>query len=114
MISYDIDDHLEATRPAHVFFNIGDVLKDPNLIKSDVILVDTFHDGDFENDLYQLIRGKFKGILIFDDIHLAHMKSFWQSITEPKEDLTNIGHYTGTGVVFFNGKKPKKRCNNCG
>jgi hypothetical protein len=30
------------------------------------------------------------------------MERFWNSITIEKYDITNIGHSTGTGVVYFN------------
>jgi hypothetical protein len=29
------------------------------------------------------------------------MKSFWENINEDKLDITNIGHGSGTGVVFL-------------
>jgi hypothetical protein len=29
------------------------------------------------------------------------MIRFWDSITEPKEDLTSIGHFSGSGLVAF-------------
>ena len=63
------------------------------------------HDGKFENAFYQLIRHDYKGILIVDDIHYnAEMERFWSKITEHKEDITEIGHYSGTGIVYFNDK----------
>ena len=84
------------------------------LFRSDVIMLDTYHDGEFEKEFYDFIKPDFKGVLVLDDIHLNKpMQSFWRSITEPKEDLTKIGHYSGTGVVYFDGRKPK-RCSSCG
>ncbi len=67
------------------------------------IMLDTDHDGKFENIFYDhLISSGFKGILFCDDIHLnPHMESFWNRITHEKVDLTSIGHNTGSGLVIF-------------
>jgi hypothetical protein len=49
-----------------------------------------------------LISINYKGYLLLDDIHLNfEMERFWGSITKEKYDITNIGHITGTGVVYF-------------
>jgi hypothetical protein len=29
------------------------------------------------------------------------MKNFWDRIEEKKYDITNIGHWSGTGLVIF-------------
>jgi len=73
------------------------------LKSASLIFVDTFHDGTLEENVLQyLISIKWKGIVIFDDIHLnAEMKAFWNVITVRKEDWTDIGHWSGTGIVFF-------------
>lgn len=67
------------------------------------IVLDTLHDGIYENKLYHyLIQSHFKGILFLDDIHLNNeMKSFWNNISHEKHDITRIGHNTGTGIVIF-------------
>lgn len=64
------------------------------------------HDGLQEQVIYEAIQTSgFRGILLCDDIHLnAGMRNFWQGIQLPKEDLTQFGHYSGTGLVHFNGK----------
>jgi hypothetical protein len=42
------------------------------------------------------------GTLILDDIYLNDdMVNFWNQINDDKIDATNIGHSTGTGVVFL-------------
>jgi hypothetical protein len=44
----------------------------------------------------------FKGRLFLDDIHLnPAMKCFWNSISETKADITDIGHWSGSGLVDF-------------
>jgi hypothetical protein len=45
----------------------------------------------------------YKGYLLLDDIFLnKEMVEFWNLIELDKQDLTNLGHVTGTGVVYFN------------
>ena len=31
---------------------------------------------------------------------------FWNAITEPKADLTDLGHFSGSGLVDFSGRQP--------
>jgi hypothetical protein len=73
------------------------------LLSSKIILLDTFHDGGFELEFLNYLKGiNYSGVLILDDIHLNNeMKSFWENINEDKLDITNIGHGSGTGVVYF-------------
>lgn len=108
VVSYDLTDEfydydvIQMAEDYDVHFHIGDVLRDPNLLESDLILLDTDHDGSFENEFYCHIRRDFKGFLLLDDIHLnSWMSNFWKSIPERKIDLTPVGHYTGTGLIIF-------------
>lgn len=73
------------------------------LLSSDIVMLDTDHDGVFEEAFYSFLKtNNFSGILLLDDIHLCdEMKSFWESITEPKYDITAYGHFSGTGLVCF-------------
>ena len=66
-------------------------------------MYDTNHDGVHEKLFYEwLIRINYSGIILFDDIHLnREMKYFWESIKHKKEDITHIGHFSGTGVVWM-------------
>jgi hypothetical protein len=65
--------------------------------------MDTDHDGNFENQFYNYLQFiNYKGYLLLDDIYLNKpMINFWNSIKLEKHDISNIGHTTGTGVVFF-------------
>lgn len=106
VISYDIEDLKElndAQSLTNIEYRIGNVLDDPRLLSAPVILLDTYHDGFFENEFYQFLRkNNYKGLLVLDDIHLNNpMREFWKRIEEPKEDLTDIGHWSGTGIVDF-------------
>ena len=42
----------------------------------------------------------YRGMLFLDDIHLnTAMIRFWDGISELKEDLTDLGHLSGSGLV---------------
>jgi hypothetical protein len=105
--SFNLDSQLELVDiPNNIEFIIDNVIngKYDDLITScPIILLDTFHDGSFEQEfLNHLINLNYKGVLLLDDIHLNNeMELFWNNIKINKFDITNIGHSTGTGVVFF-------------
>jgi hypothetical protein len=91
----------------NVEFIIDDITNgkyDNILTSSKVILLDTFHDGGFERKFLEYLNKiNYKGVLILDDIFLnQNMIDFWNEINIEKLDITNIGHITGTGVVFLN------------
>jgi hypothetical protein len=45
----------------------------------------------------------YKGYVFCDDIHLNHnMENWWQSVKIEKYDITDIGHFSGTGLINFN------------
>jgi SAM-dependent methyltransferase len=106
VVSYDIVECKELNH-AHeltgIDYVIGDVLQDSRLMQSPLIMLDTNHDGVFENKFYaHLKKNNFKGLLLLDDIHLnVPMRAFWDSITEPKADITDVGHWSGSGLVDF-------------
>jgi hypothetical protein len=111
VISYDIRDTKALHQPEkldRIEFIIGNVLEDPRLLASPLILLDTFHDGKFEQLAYAHLKAKgYKGLLITDDIFLnPAMTRFWQSISENKEDVTDLGHWSGTGIVDFGAVEP--------
>lgn len=96
--------HKTIDFPTNIKFSLDPVLDNPDLLrKADVILLDTYHDGEFESLFYQtLLEIDYKGILLLDDIFLNDaMKRFWNSIETDKQDITHLGHYTGTGKVVF-------------
>lgn len=71
------------------------------------------HEGLLEYDMYTWLKGNdYRGIIIFDDVHLApghmgvtsghSMREFWNKVdAKYKLDLTSVGHWTGTGLVRF-------------
>jgi len=92
--------------PTNTEFIIDNVLNEKYkdaILGSKYIMLDTYHDGTFETEFYNyLVSIGYTGYLLLDDIHLNfEMERFWGSITKEKYDITNIGHATGTGVVYF-------------
>jgi hypothetical protein len=92
--------------PLNAEFIIDNVLNgnyNDIILGSKYIMLDTYHDGTFEKEFYDhLVSINYKGYLLLDDIHLNfEMERFWGSITKEKYDITNIGHSTGTGIVYF-------------
>ena len=73
------------------------------MLASPLILLDTAHDGVFEQQLYgTLVAGQYDGLLLLDDIYLnPTMQGFWERIGLEKIDLTPLGHWSGTGLVRF-------------
>jgi len=71
-----------------------------------VIMLDTNHEGQFEKDfIAKLAQLQYRGIVICDDIFLNDaMKDFWESVVQEKQDISIVGHWTGTGVIYFDKK----------
>ncbi len=106
VISYDIVECKELKNPeqlSRIEYRIGDVLQDPRLLRSPFIMLDTNHDGGFEKQFYDFLKAhRYRGFVFLDDIHLnTAMIRFWDGIAETKEDLTDLGHFSGSGLVAF-------------
>lgn len=107
VVSFDLDNYREITGyPKNVEFILDWVTmpKYKNLVMdSSFIFLDTLHDGIFENQFYHYLRSiGWKGILLLDDIKLNQpMMEFWSVITEEKYDVSQYGHWSGTGLVIF-------------
>ena len=106
ILSYDIVffEETQLIKKDNVKFFVGDILDTPELLtQTRFIMLDTSHDGVFENIFYNhLVKTNYKGLLFLDDIKLNNeMILFWNSIKEEKYDITNIGHNTGSGIVIF-------------
>uniref|UniRef100_A0A6C0HZY2 Methyltransferase domain-containing protein n=1 Tax=viral metagenome TaxID=1070528 RepID=A0A6C0HZY2_9ZZZZ len=105
--SYKIIDNIK-----YVYDNLFDTDEIRNKWK-DIILSCPFifldvdpHNGTMEYDIIQYLKSiDYKGFVICDDIwYFKEMRDhFWYKI-EPqyKYDLTEFGHWSGTGVITFN------------
>jgi hypothetical protein len=40
---------------------------------------------------------------MFDDTRVLNMIEIWRRLNRPKLDLTSFGHWSGTGLVDWNG-----------
>ncbi len=83
------------------FFRYSDLI-----LKSDLIVLDIDHSGEMEKKFLDfLIKWNYNGILIMDDIdcvYFQELKKIYDSISIEKFNLTNVGHWSGTGLVNFN------------
>jgi predicted O-methyltransferase YrrM len=76
------------------------------LEKADFFFVDGPKDNFFEQRFVDNLRAmKIAGrpLMMFDDTRLKSMLRFWDQLPFPKLDLTSFGHWSGTGLVDWNG-----------
>jgi hypothetical protein len=103
VISYDIEHQPEIAdiKIPNIQFIKGNVLK--HKIASPFIMLDTYHDGEFEQEFVDhLLKINYKGLVMFDDINLnKEMSNFWNGLKNEKYNLTHIGHHSGTGIAIF-------------
>lgn len=69
----------------------------------DLVMVDIDHTGRTEELVMQKLREiKYTGLVLLDDIRLNdEMKRFYAAIPERTVDVTEVGHWSGTGIVVF-------------
>jgi hypothetical protein len=64
------------------------------------------HVGFLEYEFYIWLRdNNYQGLLVCDDIHyFEEMKeNFWNKVDDRhKIDISRIGHWSGTGLIYFN------------
>lgn len=103
VVTYDINNNVDIQIPANVKTCIGDYKRDAELLKSPFIFVDLDHTGKNEKEIYQyLIANKYIGFTVWNAISLNNeMRNFWQDVKFFKYDITRYGHYSGTGIIFF-------------
>ena len=100
-----------------LFSEDNKVVNGHDLIQSsNFILYDTVHNGIVELEFHKhLIKSNWQGICLWDDIKYRWnreiregMQTFWKSIDEDRKiDLTDYGHWTGTGLVWYGDVKPE-------
>jgi predicted O-methyltransferase YrrM len=72
----------------------------------DLLFVDAPKNVHFERallDNLSSIRLPPRALVIFDDIRLWNMLQIWREIKRPKLDISSFGHWSGTGIVDWNG-----------
>lgn len=103
--TYDISPHFRIPKswPRNVHFMPVSQNVYPGILDADIIYYDAAHEGPDERAFLDfLIAEGWSGTVLWDDIHLSQaMKEFWLDIEQEKEDWTDIGHWSGTGVVYL-------------
>lgn len=117
--SFDVEDRISkyensSKSISNINFNLVNLFEEHTrkpyedlILKSKIIFLDIDpHHGVLEYEFYQwLCEKQYKGILIFDDIHYFEgmRKNLWSKIPDDKkQDITHLGHWSGTGVIQFN------------
>lgn len=104
VISFDVAKQSKNIFVKNIDFRIGNVMDYHGIImRSPFILLDTFHNGDFEAEFVDnLNKIKYKGLVMFDDLYFNEaMTKFWEDLPNEKYDLTSIGHHSGTGLAVW-------------
>lgn len=107
VISYDLEDTgVKDIHRENIIWKTMNFMEDHIDYKNvKLILIDIDpHTGVEEIKMIKFLKEiGWKGILLLNDIHLNdEMNNFWNSLNlNNKLDVTPIGHYSGTGLVFF-------------
>lgn len=112
VISYDIAEHGQsAIKKDNIVWKIQDFRSDSSLDFSQIKLINIDvdpHDGIQEHGMIQfLLDKKWSGLLLLDDININDpMRNFWNRFSDAESkvnllEVGNIGHCTGTGLVYF-------------
>ena len=73
---------------------------------ADLIFVDGPKDGRTEADILvnlSTLNLSRDVVIVFDDIRVVNMIDIWRRVGQPKMDMTSFGHWSGTGLIDWNG-----------
>jgi predicted O-methyltransferase YrrM len=118
VISYDIEDHIHTREyklfeKSNIEFKLKNVMEDltTEFIQSKnikLVMIDICHTGPPEREIMDRLSAcGFKGIVILDDIwhpeiHFQEgMQKMWNELPWRKRDISELGHWSGTGIVYF-------------
>ena len=111
VISYDLmEQGASQIQKENITFKIQDFREDDTLDwkRISIIMIDVDpHDGVQEVEMMEFLKEKnWKGIMLLDDIGPGwpEVQDMWDAIEEPKIDVTEVGHMSGTGLVNFGSK----------
>ena len=112
VISYDLVEQGASSgiKKDNVEFKIQDFREDDTLDYDNIsiIMIDVDpHDGTAEEEMFEYLEEKgWKGLVLLDDIgpQWPEIEDFWNRITYPKINVTEVGHMSGTGLVNFDEK----------
>lgn len=109
VIGYDIihwDTH-DNLKKENIDLRIGNFMEDETIDYNNVsiIMIDVDpHDGIQEPPMLRFLEEKgWKGLLLLDDItdEWPAIKKMWDELPYEKYDLTDVGHWSGTGLINF-------------
>ena len=112
VISYDLVEQGASSgiKKDNITFKVQDFREDDTLDYDNIsiIMIDVDpHDGTAEEEMFEYLEEKgWKGLVLLDDIgpQWPEIEDFWNRITFPKINVTEIGHMSGTGLVNFDEK----------
>ena len=112
VISYDLVEQGASSgiKKDNITFKVQDFREDDTLDYDNIsiIMIDVDpHDGTAEEEMFEYLEEKgWKGLVLLDDIgpQWPEIEDFWNRITFPKINVTEIGHMSGTGLVNFDSK----------
>lgn len=73
---------------------------------ADFIFIDGPKDGVTEPKFLAALETlalKRDAVVMFDDVRVLNMVALWRQLARPKLDATSFGHWSGTGLVDWNG-----------
>jgi hypothetical protein len=112
VISYDVipwQTHAQL-RKDNILLRIGDFMLDSTVdySKVSIIMIDVDpHDGIQEPPMLRYLEDVgWSGLLLLDDIgsEWPAIEQMWAALPYEKYDVTDIGHWSGTGLINFGDK----------
>ena len=107
VISYDVikDKHVDLIKEPNIEFRINNLLvhKCEEIKDVPFIMLDTAHDGKFEQLLLQYLADiNWHGLMFMDDIcEYSALVEMWKNFSYEKYDLTPKGHWSGSGIIIL-------------
>ena len=105
-----LNKYIEYLKKNNIELRIGNFMEDDiDYSKIDLILIDVDpHDGLQEPPMIEyLVNIGWEGLLLLDDIMFAQypvMQKMWYNLPYEKYDITEVGHYSGTGLLNIGNK----------
>lgn len=70
---------------------------------AEIIFIDGPKDGEWEQYAVPAILAELtdrRRLVVLDDIRLLELVQLWRDLSFPKLDITSLGHWSGTGLLF--------------
>jgi hypothetical protein len=110
IISFDIQRRADFIEGGNIELRIGNFMEDKtiNYDNVSIIMIDVDpHDGLQEPPMFKFLKDVgWSGILLLDDIgpDWTEMNDMWNALPYEKYDVTDVGHWSGTGLINFGGR----------